>query len=722
MKIFICFVFIGLSCALNLKASEPEIWSINTRAEVLKGDARGVSITNTGAITLAPKLTEVFKTEQSYVWSSAIDASGNIYLGTGSDGRIFRVDASGNGKLFADLAELNVSALAIGRDGALYAGTSPDGKVYRVEQGGNAVVHFEPKEKYIWSLAVLSDGGLAVGTGENGKIYRVNSANAKPETSLLFDTSETHIISLATDKQGNLYAGTDGNGLVLRFAPDGKPFALLDSSLREIHDLTVGSDGSIYALALGDSASAPKTTSSSITTTITTTTTTESLPPPADSTNSLITEPPTKSRYDLSSAKSVVYRILPDGGSDVIWNSPNITAFSIAVNQIGNGVFVGTSDKGRIYNVGNDGRETLVLQSNEGQISTIKTFGQSFYATSSNQAKLYRFGAEPVAEGSYESSVLNAKMSAAWGRIWWRSNGTVTVQTRSGNTEKPNETWSDWSAAFTDQKGAQVQSPKARFLQWRAILKNSATLSEVNVSYLPRNIAPEILSIQILPANVGLIAIPPIQLDPNIENSGIDPVAFGLPPAANIPPRRIFQRGARALQWTAEDRNGDRIEYAVYFRQASETDFKLLRENMRENFISIDGLAFADSSYIFKITANDSPSNPLTQFLSSEKTSEAVEIDNAAPTVTAIGTAQVVGDRARIAFEASDSSSYLQNAEFSVNGGEWQAVYSDDGISDGQKERYSLEVPLKNAGEYTITLRVYDANGNVGNARVLVRK
>ncbi len=413
---------------------------------------------------------------------------------------------------------------------------------------------------------------------------------------------------------------------------------------------------------------------------------------------------------------------MPDGGSDVIWNSPSVTAFSIAANQISKGVFVGTSDKGRIYSVGNDGHETLVLQSNEGQISTIKTFGSSFYATSSNQAKLYRFGAESVAEGSYESSVLNAKTSAAWGRIWWRSNGNVTVQTRSGNTEKPNETWSNWSAAVADQRGAQVQSPKARFLQWRAILKNSATLNEVNVSYLPRNIAPEILSIQILPANVGLIAIPPIQLDPNIENSGIDPVAFGLPTAVNILPRRIFQRGARALQWTAEDRNGDKIEYAVYFREANETNFKLLRENMRENFISIDGLAFADGRYIFKITANDSPSNPLTQFLSSEKTSEPVEIDNAAPTVTAIGTAQVVGDRARVAFEASDTSSYLQNAEFSVNGGEWQAVYSDDGISDGQKERYSLEVPLKNAGEYSITLRVYDANGNVGNARVLVRR
>lgn len=339
MKRFTGFIFIGLLCVLNLKASEPAIWSINTRAEVLKGDAKGVSISSTGAITLAPKLTEVFKTEQPYVWSSAVDANGNVFLGTGSDGRIFRVDANGNGKMFADLNEINVSALAIGKDGALYAGTSPDGKVYRIDQTGNATVFFEPKEKYIWSLAFFNDGSLAVGTGENGKIYRVNSANAKPDASLLFDTSETHIISLAIDAQGNLYAGTDASGLVLRFAPDGKPFALLDSSLREIHDLAVGADGSVYALALGDSASVSKTTP----------TTSETLAVPTEPPVSVLPEPPPKSRYDLSGAKSAVYRILPDGGSDIVWNSATVTAFSIEANPNGNGVLIGTSDKGRIY-------------------------------------------------------------------------------------------------------------------------------------------------------------------------------------------------------------------------------------------------------------------------------------------------------------------------------------------------------------------------------------
>jgi sugar lactone lactonase YvrE len=718
MNKFYNLVFIILLCVFAAQASEPAIWTINTNEDVLKGDAKGVSISDTGAISLAPKLTEVFNTGQSFVWSSAIDANGNVFLGTGSDGRIFRVDSSGNGKLFADLAEINVSALAIGTGGTIFAGTSPDGKVYRIDSNGAATVYFEPKEKYIWSLAVLSDGSLAVGTGENGKIYKVRSANQNAESSLLFDTSETHIISLASDKQGNLYAGTDSEGLVLRFSPDGKPFALLDSELREIHEISVGTDGSIYVLALNDSVSITPTTTDTTTETKTkktvTAKTAKTTPTP---------QTPPKSRYDLTGAKSVVYRILPDGGSDILWNSSEISAFSIYAHQTGNGVLIGTSDKGRVYSISNDGRETLVLQTDEGQISTLFTNGKQLFAASSNQGKLYRFGGENTAEGTYESPVLDAKSAANWGRIWWSSNGNIALQTRSGNTEKPDETWSNWSASYTDQKGAQVSSPKALYLQWRAVLKgpSAASLSEVNVSYLGRNIAPEVLSIEILPTNIGLLSNPPIQLDPNIEISGLSSNDFGIP-EAQIPPRKVFLRGARSLQWMAEDRNEDKLEYSIHFRETGEPNFKLLKDKLIDNFFAVDGTSLADGRYIFKIVANDSLSNPVNQSLSGEKVSEPVEIDNTSPNVSAVGTPQISGENVRVVFEATENSSYINRAEYSLNGGDWQTVYSDDGISDSPKERYTLNIPLKNSGEYTITLRVFDANGNIGNAKVSVKK
>lgn len=698
----------------NIHAGDPVIWTVDNRAAVLRGDAKGVSISDTGAIVLAPKVTEVYSTGQSYVWSSVADAQGNVYLGTGNDGKIFKIDAAGKGSLFYDANELDVSALAIGRDGAIYAGTSPDGKVYRITGDGKSEVHFDPADKYIWSLAVTSDGVLAVGTGENGKLYKVRAANATPESSLLFDSSETHIISLVADDKGNLYAGTDSNGIVLRFGADNKPFALLDAPLREIRELAVGRDGSVYVLALSDSASSATSTvtvsATSVSAAATATPEPEATPAPA------------RSRNDLTNVKSAVFRILPDGGNETVWSSPTVTAFSLMANQTGNGVLLGTSDKGRIYSVTNDGRETLLLQTNEGQVSAIMSDGKKMFAASSNQGKLYSFGAESNAEGSYESSVRDAKTSAAWGRIWWSGSGNIEMQTRAGNTEKPDETWSPWSAPQRDPKGAAVASPKARYIQWRAVLRGAATLNDVSVSYIGRNIAPEILSISVLPPNVGLaanVAQPP---DPAIEASGIDPVDLGLPATGNVPPRRFYQRGARAFQWTAEDRNADKMEYKIYYRGMNDMTFYLLREGMRETFYTLDGLTLPDGRYVFKIVADDSPSNAGALALSGDRISEPVDIDNTAPVVTLVGTPAVSGDKARVVFQAAETSGVIQRAEYSVDGGEWRSVYSDDGISDSASERYIVEIPVKTAGEYVIAIRVFDQNGNVGNARAVVKR
>lgn len=712
-----------IASSLAVLAAGPQVWSVNSRADVLRGDARGVSIADDGTITLSPAFVEAFKTGQQYIWSSVVDGAGNVYLGTGGDGKVFKVAANGTGAQFADLAELNVSALAIGSGGELFAGTAPDGKVYRIAADGKAEVYFDPKEKYIWALAILPDG-LAVATGDGGRIYKVKAAGAARDASLMFDTSETHVISLATDKQGNLYAGSDSNGLVMRFGADARPFGLLDSSLREIHELAVGPDGSVYVLALGESVSTPKADAPKETA--------EVKPVTVEKPGMPGTEPPPKSRYDLKDAKTAVYRILPDGGVDLLWASPTVMAFSIYAHQTGRGVLIGTSDKGRVYNITNEGRETLVLQSDAGQISSILTDGRSLLATSSNQGSFYRIGPATMAEGSYESAVLDAKATATWGRIWWRSSGDVMIQTRTGNTEKADETWSAWSVGLVDQKGAQVASPKARYIQWRAVLKPSrpvvdgatgdrTSLSEVNLSFVARNIAPEVLSISVLPTNVGLAANPPIQIDPNIELSGMEPATFGIPVTAP-PPRRVYQRGATSLQWAAEDRNGDKLVYDVYYREIGNVQYTLLRGDVTDNFLAIDGQSLADGRYVFRVIARDTPSNPATLALSGERFTEPVDIDNTAPTVTSVGTAQITGDKARIVFDAIDNSSYLTRAEYSVNGGEWRTVYADDGISDSSRERYTVDVAVPTPGEYAVTLRVYDVNANSGNARVVIRR
>ena len=621
-----------------IQAGQPVVWETSSRVELLRGDARGVSISDTGVIMLAPRLTEVFNTQQTYIWSSAVDGQGNVFLGTGHDGKLFKVSAAGTGALLYDSPELDVTALAVARDGTVFVGTSPDGKVYRIGNDGRAEVYFDPADKYIWSLAIMTDGSLAVGTGDSGKLYRVKAAGAKPETSLLVSTNQTHVISLTVTPQGDLIAGSDSGGLVLRVSPEGKAFALFDTQLREIHALAAAADGSIYALALSDAAApsrgpttpmpAPSSSEGTPTTSVTVTAIDESGVP-------LQNQPaPVKSRNDVANARSAVFRILPDGATDVVWSSTTVTAFSIAPALEPGRVLIGTAEKGRVYSVTNDGRDTLLLQSPEGQISSLLVKNNQVFAASSNQGKLFRFGTELISEGSYESPVRDAKLTASWGRIWWRGAGNVEIQTRSGNGERPDATWSEWSGPYRTPEGAQITSPRARFIQWRATIRGSSSaapssVEDVSVAYLPRNIAPEVLSITPLPNGVGLQQVAQVIVDPNVESSGLDPSLFGA--VATVPPRRFYQRGARSFQWQAEDRNGDTLEYAIYYRSINDQTFRLLKDKLRDNFYTIDGATLADGRYLIKVVASDAPDNPLGQKLTAERLSEPVDIDNTPP-------------------------------------------------------------------------------------------
>jgi len=727
---FISIVILILFLAGISNAGQPAIWETSGRADLLKGDARGVSIGDNGVLMLAPKLTEVFNTQQTYIWSSTADNLGNVFLGTGHDGKVFRIKPDGTGALLYDAAELDVTAL-VARDDVVYAGTSPDGKVYRITSDGKAEVYFDPEDKYIWSLALLGDGSLAVGTGDNGKLYRVRSAGAKPEASLLASTNQTHVISLAVTAQGDLIAGTDSGGLVLRVSPEGKTFALFDTQLREIHALSVAPDGSIYALALSDAAatargpSAPAPTASPTdsttpSTTVTITAIDEQGTPVANQATQ------TRSRSDVSNARSAVFRILPDGATDVVWSSPTVTAFSVTPGLQPGTVLIGTSDKGRIYSVTNDGRDTLLLQTTEGQISSLFTRGSQVYAASSNQGKLFNFGAALVNEGSYESPVRDAKLTASWGRLWWRGTGNVEMQTRTGNGGRPDGTWSDWSNIYKEPNGNQITSPRARFIQWRATMRSVASapaaawVEDVSVAYLPRNVAPEVLSITALPIGVGLQQVVQVTVDPNVESSGMDPSVFG--PVAQVPPRRFYQRGARSFQWQAEDRNGDTIEYAIYYRGLNDQTFRLLKDKLRDTFYTIDGATLADGRYVIKVVASDAPDNPAGQKLTGERLSEPVDIDNTPPVIKTLSPPQILSDTVRVVFSVDDATGKVKRGDASIDGGVWSPVFPDDGIADSGHEVYTVEFPVTAAGEHTISLRAFDASGNVGTLSVTVRK
>src|SRR5438067_8222717 len=100
-------------------------------------------------------------------------------------------------------------------------------------------------------------------------------------------------------------------------------------------------------------------------------------------------------------------------------------------------------------------------------------------------------------------------MVSTWGAVSWRgttpAGARVELYTRSGNTETPDDTWSQWSSPYTNPEGSPVTSPKARYLQWRAVLTGQGdgpVLTSVTAAYLQRNLRPQVRSITVHPPGI----------------------------------------------------------------------------------------------------------------------------------------------------------------------------------------------------------------------------
>jgi hypothetical protein len=240
----------------------------------------------------------------------------------------------------------------------------------------------------------------------------------------------------------------------------------------------------------------------------------------------------------------------------------------------------------------------------------------------------------------------------------------------------------------------------------------------VKLAYLPRNNPPEVTQITILPPGIGLQEIPQQPIDPGIISAGLDPATFGLP--TNIQPRKVFQKGARSLQWQAEDRNGDTLSYNLFYRALADTQWHQLIIDLKNNYFTLDADALPDGKYLFRVVASDIPVNPAERAGKGELISDVVEIDNTPPQVI-VPSPRTTNRKVECTFTVKDNLSVIRRAEYSVNGGNWQTVFPDDGIADATIESYTVKLELPNSGEHIIAFRCYDDDANVGGAKVTVK-
>ena len=734
------------AAAVSLCAATTTTWEMNGYQDFVKGRLQGLSLDRDGRLTVAPKLETVFSSGQPTIWSIARGPDGSIYAGTGHRGRVYQITPSGASKLIWTADQPEVFAVAVDSSGILYAATSPNGKVYRIENG-KATEFFAPKATYIWSLAFAGDGALYVGAGNPGNIYRVDPSG-KAET--YYATGQSHVTALAFDTHGNLLAGTEPNGILYRISAKDKAFVLYNASLPEIRSIVPMPDGTIYAAALGGSVanrSLPLTTtlaSSStavVTAPPTTITVTDSAdasdddtdikpkPPAATTTATSTTAAQTVTASPLTEIpgvdKSAIYRINADGTVETLWTSKEENVYSLAAEP-GGSLFFATDGQGRLYKLAADRKPTLMVETNEGEATRLLAGPKGLVAATGDMGKLFRLDDGQGASGSYESPVHDCGSIARWGRIAWRSaGGKVDVQTRTGNSARPDQTWSDWSAPLTNPQSSLIPSPNARYVQWRARLDGpGASIENVSIAYLPQNNPPVVRSINVTMqanTNAGLKTAATSTSTPAAYSITVTDTGETSTPAGT--PTQTLSHGAGSqiqVTWQADDPDGDHLLYSLYFRGEGEREWKLLRANMPENSMLLDGDVLADGRYYFRVVASDLPSNPPNVARTDELVSSPVLIDNTPPVVT-LSTPRRSNYQIELDADAADQTSPLRRFEYSLDAGPWTPVEAADGVTDSPHEQFHIAIEHVRPGEHLLVVRAYDAANNAGLAKVVIQ-
>jgi sugar lactone lactonase YvrE len=673
------------------RAAGTRVWELAGFDELDKGEARDTRISSRGEVTLGSRAVKVEIGEVGLVWSAAADAAGTIYLGTGYDGKIFRIDG-GKAVAIAKTGQLVITALALDAKGDLYAASLPDAVIWKIakpaEQGVGepfAAVKwatFPEEAKHVWALAFDAAGKtLYAGTGPNGQIYAVG-ADGKPQ--LYLDTEEEHVLALVAAASGRLLAGTSPGALVLEVTGPGRATARADFDATEVRALALRGDTIVAAV---NKFSSPPPLPSK-----------PASPPPG------VAPPPQTGRAARLGDGAVVF-LHASGQEERVFERAKAHVNALAVDAAGT-VYAGLAADGKIVSI-DPGRVTqTVLDLEERQVLCLLARERLALAGTADAGAVYAVEAPRPAEAMYFTPALDAESKARFGLLRWFGDGTLSVKARCGNTLTPDKSWSDWSADVAN--GGRVPCGPSRYLQlrfsWKADPK--ASLRAVELTYQQANLRAAITELNPDSPFFGAGKGKPG------GDGGPQPSArtIAAKPAAKNPMKL-------ELTWKTDNPDGDDLRFRLYYRAVGE---RLWRPILRDDEVltkpkyTWETETVPEGRYEVRLVADDSPANDPRDVLADERISVPVLIDNHQPAVVGLAVA-----KGEVRGKAVDGFSAIAALEMSIDGEPWWPLRSDDGMFDEVEEAFAIPLPAElPPGPHAVAVRAYDRAGNSGTAEI----
>jgi hypothetical protein len=441
-----------------------------------------------------------------------------------------------------------------------------------------------------------------------------------------------------------------------------------------------------------------------------------------------------------------VYRLGADGLVDTYWEATGELPFDITVAS--GGRILVAADNGVVYALeGEPVRMARIAQVPARQLTRIVPRGDRFLITASNPGKIVELSGGTASTGTYTSEVKDATTGANWGLLRWEgeqpAGSRVTFATRSGNTSTPDETWADWTPIRDDEGVLRIDSPAARYLQWKVELGGTPTIDGVTLTYLPRNQRPRFTSVTVHPP--GVVFQQPFGTQEPPDLAGFQSttpapardqaIAAATPTSTSAPVgRRLFQKGFQTFQWDATDPDKDDLRYQIWLRRTASGEWRQLAKDLVGSVYTWDTSLLPDARYLVRIVATDGRANPAGSALQAEREAGPITIDNTPPVIrvregasvlstdgpegTSDRTARTTPARGAptFSFEVVDAASTLDRVDVLLANGQWRAVFPDDGVLDGLRERFT--VPTADLGDGPIVLRATDSLANLATLEV----